>query len=153
MSVFPKQKFVCCFIRSTHSEVFFKEISSIHWEVLFQIKCSEYSREIPRKTAATEHIFNIVMGFQYALCRGQFSRNFPKNFRTAFSKNTACGKLLILRDCSLKISRTPFNPSAPGGNKKSSYIKETFQLRLAGLFKYVCPFVTTSIKGLKNTTG
>ena len=27
-----------------------------------------------------------------------------------------------------------------------------FQLRLVGLFKYVCPFVTTSIKGLKNTT-
>ena len=44
-----------------------------------------------------------------------FPRNFLKIFRTAFSKNTTGGPLLILCDC----SRTPFNPLTPGGNKSS----------------------------------
>ena len=39
-------------------------------------------------------MFSIVMSFQYALCPKWFSRNFPKTFKTAFSKNTAGGTLL-----------------------------------------------------------
>ena len=46
-----------------------------------------------------------------------------------------------------------FNPLMPGGNKKSYILKQNVQLRLAALFKYVCPFVTNSIKRLKNPTG
>ena len=45
---------------------------------------------------------------EYELCYQCFSRNFLKIFRTGFSKNTFGGMLLILCDCSFKISRTPF---------------------------------------------
>ena len=45
---------------------------------------------------------------EYELCYQCFSRNFLKIFRTVFSKNTFGGMLLILCDCSFKISRTPF---------------------------------------------
>ena len=69
------------------------------------------------KTSVTELIFSIVMSFQYTLCRGCFSRNFQKNFRAAFSKNTADGMSLISCDCSLKISRALFNRLMPGGDK------------------------------------
>ena len=51
----------------------------------------------------------------------------------------------------LKLFRTPFNPLMPGGNRRSYILKANLQPRLPGLFKYVCPFVITSIKGLKNT--
>ena len=49
-----------------------------------------------------------------------------KFFRAAFSKNTAGGTLLISSDYSIKISRTPFNPLTPGGNKRSYILKKTF---------------------------
>ena len=74
-------------------------------------------------------IFANLKAYEYAkygLCHGGFSRNFLKIFRTAFSKNTADVTLLILCDCSLKISRTPFkNPLMPDGNKSSYILKQT----------------------------
>ena len=51
---------------------------------------------------------------EYELCCQCFSRNFLKTFRTVFSKNTVGGMLLILCDCSLKISRTPFTLERKG---------------------------------------
>ena len=90
---------------------------------------------------------------EHELCHKCFSKNFLKILKITFSKNTAGRTLLILCDCSLKISRMTFNPLMPSGNKKSYILKQNLQLRLAGLFKYVCPFVTNSIKRLKNTTG
>ena len=72
--------FECCFIRSTHPEVFFNEIWNIYRKVFLYNSCSEYFREIPRKKSATELIFNIIMSFQYALCRKWFPRNFPNFF-------------------------------------------------------------------------
>ena len=88
----------------------FNEIWNIHRKVFFKNSCSEYFPEIPRKTSATELMFNIVVSFQYALCYKWFSRNFPKIFRTSLSKNTAGEALLISSDYSLKVSGTPFNP-------------------------------------------
>ena len=55
-----------------------------------------------------------------------FWRFSEKSFRAAFSKNTADGTLLISSDYSLKISRIPFNPLMPGGNKRSYILKQTF---------------------------
>ena len=49
--------------------------------------------------------------------------------RTAFSKNTAGGVLLISSDYSLKIFRAPFNSGEyliTGGNKRSYILKQTF---------------------------
>ena len=88
----------------------FNEIWNVHRKVFFKNSCSEYFPEIPRKTSATELMFNIVVSFQYALCYKWFSRNFPKIFRTSLSKNTAGEVLLILSDYALKVSGTPFNP-------------------------------------------
>ena len=64
-------------------------------------------------------LLSIVISFQYVLCHKLFSRNFLKIFRTAFSKNTADGMLLILSRTSFlwNISRTSFNPLTIGGNK------------------------------------
>ena len=58
--------FECCLIKSTHPEVFFNEIWNIH-RVFFWNSCSEYFREIPRKTSATKLTISIVMSFQHAL--------------------------------------------------------------------------------------
>ena len=77
---------------------------------------------------------------------------FAKIFSVAFSKNTAGGTLLILSDYSLKISRVPFNPLMHGGNKGHTHLSK-LQLKFPGLFKYLCLFVTFSIKDLKNTIG
>ena len=88
----------------------FNEIWNIHRKVFFKKSCSEYFSETPRKTSATELMFNIVVSFQYALCYKWFSRNFPKIFRTSLSKNTAGEALLISSDSSLEVSGTPFNP-------------------------------------------
>ena len=52
-----------------------------------------------------------------------FSRNFPRIFKTAFSKNTAGGMLLTLSDYSLKISRAKFLLT-PGGNKKNTHLSK-----------------------------
>ena len=57
------------------------------------------------------------MSFQYTLYSGRFPRNFQKNFRTAFLKNTADETSLISCDCSLKNSRELFNRLMPGGDK------------------------------------
>ena len=53
-----------------------------------------------------------------------FPEIFKKIFRKAFSKITD-GMLLILSDCSLKMSRTPFKPSISDGNKRSYILKHT----------------------------
>ena len=50
--------------------------------------------------------------------------NFPKNFSTAFLKNIPGGTLLISSDYSLNISRAPFNPFMPGGNKGHTYFRK-----------------------------
>ena len=63
---------------------------------------------------------------KYELCHRRFCKNFLSIFRTAFSKNTADGMLLILSDCSLKIYRTLFNTLKPGINKGSHILKQTF---------------------------
>ena len=63
---------------------------------------------------------------EYELFHGCCSRSFLKIFRKAFSKNTAGGMLLISSDCSLKISRTPFNPLKLDGNKWLYILKQTF---------------------------
>ena len=138
--VYVHQKFFfeCCLIRSTHLEVFFNEMWN-HWKVFFWNSRSESFWEIPGKTSARElnekwnhrrfsfeiaplNIFGkflekhqqesscSVKSFLYVPCWKWFSRNFPKIFRTAFSKNTASGMFLISSDYSFKISRTPFNP-------------------------------------------
>ena len=57
---------------------------------------------------------------------------------------------LILSDYSLKISRTPFDPLGPDGNKGYTYLSKPSTKM--SRFKYVCPFATSSIKGLMNTT-
>ena len=97
---------------------------------------------------ATQLIFSIVVSFQHIFCQGWFSRNFLKIFRATFLKNTASGTasgmLLIMRDCSLKVSRTPFYSLAACGNGR-------FVCRCVSVC--VCPFVTINIKGLMNTTG
>ena len=118
-----KSVFGCCLIRSTHPEVFFNEIYNMNGKVFFHNSCSEYFGRIPRKKLMTEPIFSIVTSFQYALCRRWFSRNFPKIFRTAFSKNAAGATLLISSDYSIKMSITPFNPLAIAGNKRSNILK------------------------------
>ena len=92
---------------------------------------------------ATQLIFSIVVSFQHIFCQGWFSRNFLKIFRATFSKNTASETFLILRDCSLKVSRTPFYSLTACGNSR-------FVCRSVSVC--VCPFVTTTIKGLMNTT-
>ena len=73
-------------------------------------------------------------------------------FRTTFPINTADKTFLISSDYSLKISRTSFKPLTPGSKKGHTYLAN-LPLRRAGLFKYVCPFFTTSIKRLTNTIG
>ena len=124
--------------------MFFNEIWSIHWKVFFKTSCSQYFRKIPSKTLATELIFTIVMSFQHVLGQGWFSRNFPKKFNATLTKTTTSGTLLILRDCSLKVPRAPFNSLTRCGN-------ERFVCRSVSVC--VCPFVTTNIKELMNTTG
>ena len=83
----------------------------------FENSCSEYFWEISRQTSATELILSIVMSFQHAVCCECFSRNLPKIFETAFSKDTA--------DRMLLISRTPFNPLTPGDSKRWYILKQT----------------------------
>ena len=124
-----------------------------HPSVFFENNCSEYFREIPGKTWATEPLFSMVMNFKYPPCCKWFSWNFPKIFRTAFSANIAGGIPLILSGYSLK-PRIPFYNTIEHlvVTKGYSYLKANLQLRLLGLFKYACPFITTSIKGSKNTT-
>ena len=121
-----KNVFEFCLIRSTHPEVFFNERYNMNGKVFYHSSCSEYFGRIPRKKLMTELIFSIVTSFQYTLCRRWFSRNFPKIFRTAFSKNTAGATLLISSDYSIKMSITRFNPLAIAGNKRSDILKQTF---------------------------
>ena len=42
--------------------------------------------------------------------------------------------LLILCDYSLKVSKTPVNPSTPGDNKRLYMLKQNLQLRASGFF-------------------
>ena len=69
-----------------------------------------------------KHVTELIISisFQYALSKIIF----PKIFRRAFSKNTGGRMLLILSDYSLKISRTPFNPVMPSGNKGHKYLSK-----------------------------
>ena len=117
--------------------MFFNEIWSTHRKEFFQTSCSQYFCKISTKTLTTELIFSIVMSFQHVFCKGWFSRNFPKIFGATFSRNTASGTLLILRDSSLKVSRTTFSSLTACGN-------ERFVCRSVSVC--VCPFVTTGIK-------
>ena len=135
---FSCRKYECCFIRSPHPEVFFNEIWSIHRKVFFRSAVLNIFVKL-----ATQLIFSIVVSFQHIFCQGWFSRNFLKIFRATFSKNTASETFLILRDCSLKVSRTPFYSLTACGNGR-------FVCRSVSVC--VCPFVTTNIKGLMNTT-
>ena len=105
---FSRGKFECCFIRSPHLEVFFNKIWSIHWKVFFQNSYSEYFHKILTKTLATGFIFRLAMSFQHVPCQGWFSRNFPKIFRAAFSRNAAGGTLLILCENFLKNFENTF---------------------------------------------
>ena len=61
---------------------------------------------------------------------------------------TASLMFLIPCDCSLQISRTPFSLPMPCGKKGHGYLSK-LQNKIS-MFKYVCPFVITSIKGLKH---
>ena len=113
------------------SEALFQRCSLVKYgtsirRFYFKIAVPNIFRKFLDKKSVTALIFSIVMSFQYVFYPKLFSRNFLKILRIAFSKNTAGGTLLILSDYFLKISRTPFNPLMPGGNKRSYILKQTF---------------------------
>ena len=59
-----------------------------------------------------------------------------KKLRTAFSNNTVDGTILILGDCSLTISRAPFNLLMTGGDKGHAYVSKPPSKTCS--FVYVC---------------
>ena len=83
---------------------------------------------------------------EYKLCNGS-SRIFLKIFRTTFSKNTAGRTLLVLCDCSLKISRATFNPLMPGVNKRSYILKQTSNWDLQVCLSMSGLLLQTALKG------
>ena len=111
------------------SEAFIQRCSSIKYgastgRYSFGIAVVNIFRKFLEKYQQQSSYSVLLTAFNIRCC-GWFSENFLKIFRTAFSKNTAGGTLLILYVCSLKISRTPFHPLMPGGNKRSYLYKQT----------------------------
>ena len=78
------------------------------------------------------------------LCRNGFGK-FSGNFQNSFLKEHSWRDVSDFVCCSLKMSRTPFNPFMPGGNDGNdrSYI---LQFGLSGFFKYLCLLLAPALK-------
>ena len=53
--------------------------------------------------ASVERVQPLTTYAEYELCRGCFSKNFPKIFKTAFPKNTS-DKIILLKDSMIIVS-------------------------------------------------